>query len=50
MGLGLSAYDGLASAETAQAEYGGDVLDWDGVLKLVADTDVAPMRGGRHAH
>jgi copper chaperone NosL len=50
MGLGLSAYAGPAPAETAQAEYGGDVVDWEGVRDLVAGSTVAPARGARHAH
>jgi copper chaperone NosL len=50
MGLGLSAYFDRASAEAAQAEFGGETLTWEGVGRLIADTNVAPMRGAGHAH
>ncbi len=36
MGLNLTAFSAATTPESARARWGGEVLDWDGVLRLVA--------------
>lgn len=43
MGAGLTAHASLDAARGYQAELGGDVLDWDGVVELIGSQ-------GGHAH
>lgn len=49
MGLNLSAYADRQAATAAQQEFGGEIMNWSGVLELVRTVDVATTMG-HHAH
>jgi len=49
MGMGLSGYASAAAARQNQSEFGGDLLAWDDVLRLVSDAEARGMGHG-HAH
>lgn len=51
MGINLSAFASDADVQAHQAEYGGEVLDWDQVRELVAGLRVASGHNGQsHVH
>lgn len=47
MGMGFGAFASRDGVDAARAELGGEVLDWDGVLRYVAAN---PVRGMGHSH
>lgn len=49
MGMGLSAYATDEGSRESRSEFGGEMMDWEQVLRLVAESPVRGM-GRSHAH
>ena len=50
MGLNLSAYADVGVARMQREAFGGEILDWEGVLRLVRMDDMPGEPGGHGGH